>query len=240
MIKVEGLTKRYGAIAAVDGLDFHIGQGEIVGFLGPNGAGKTTAMRILAGYHPATSGRAEVAGYEVHTHPLEVKRRLGYLPERVPLYDEMTVRGYLRYVATIKGLRGGERRSEVDRVIDQCNLQVMAKRILRNLSKGYRQRVGLAQALLGNPPVLILDEPTVGLDPTQMIEVRRFIKSLAPAHTVLLSTHVLPEVAVICERVIIVNNGRIAADEPVREDATALEQVFMRAVAPGAVAEGAA
>ena len=235
MITVEGLTKRYGAIAAVDGLDFHISQGEIVGFLGPNGAGKTTAMRILAGYHPATSGRAAVAGFEVHEHPLEVKRRVGYLPERVPLYDEMTVRAYLRYVATLKGLTGGGRRDEVARVIAQCNLEPMARRILGNLSKGYRQRVGIAQALLGNPPVLILDEPTVGLDPTQMIEVRRFIKSLAPAHTVLLSTHVLPEVAIICERVIIVNNGEIAADEVIAGDASALEALFTRAVAPGAV-----
>lgn len=196
-------------------------------------------MRIIAGYHPATSGTAEVAGHEVHRHPLEVKRRVGYLPERVPLYDEMTVHAYLRYVATLKGLRGAELRGEIGRVLAQCGLEPMVARIVRNLSKGYRQRVGIAQALLGNPPVLILDEPTVGLDPTQMIEVRRFIRSLAPAHTVLLSTHVLPEVAVICERVIIINHGRIAADEAVTRDAQGLEAVFMRAVAPGMALEEA-
>ncbi|MFP4500544.1 MAG: ABC transporter ATP-binding protein [Candidatus Hydrogenedentota bacterium] len=236
MIRAEGLTKRFGALTAVEDVSFSVGRGEIVGFLGPNGAGKSTTMRVLTGFAPATTGRAEVAGYEVHTHPLEVKRRVGYLPERVPLYDEMITRAYLRYVATIKGVPRRMRRDEVDRVMARCAIEEMAGRMLGNLSKGYRQRVGIAQALIGNPPVLILDEPTVGLDPRQIAEVRQFISSLAPDHTVLLSTHLLPEVAIICQRAIIINNARVAAELEVGDDPRALEDTFMRVVAPGAAA----
>ncbi len=213
MIDVVGLTKSYGAFHAIDGVSFKIDQGEIVGFLGPNGAGKTTTMRVLTAYHPATSGTARVAGFDVHTHPLEVKRNVGYLPENVPLYLEMLVRKYLHYVATIKGLSKSDASREVDRVMERTGLEKMAGRIIRNLSKGYRQRVGLAQALIGNPPVLILDEPTVGLDPKQIVSIRQTIKDLANDHTVLLSTHILPEVSMICRRVLILHRGRIVAED---------------------------
>ncbi|PCJ65132.1 MAG: MFS transporter [Candidatus Hydrogenedentota bacterium] len=213
MIEVEGLTKSYGAFHAINGVSFKIDKGEIVGFLGPNGAGKTTTMRVLTAYHPATSGSARVAGFDVHTHPLEVKRNVGYLPESVPLYLEMQVRKYLRYVANIKGLSKTERNHEVDRVMERTGLEDMAGRIIRNLSKGYRQRVGLAQALIGSPPVLVLDEPTVGLDPKQIVSIRQTIKDLAHDHTVLLSTHILPEVSMICRRVLILHRGRIVAED---------------------------
>ena len=211
MIDVQDLKKAYGTYEAVRGISFHIEQGEIVGFLGPNGAGKTTSMRVLAGYHPATQGIARVAGFDVHTHPLEVKKRLGYLPENVPLYLEMVVARYLMYVAEVKGITRSKRKSAVADVLERCGLTHMQSRIIRNLSKGYRQRVGLAQALLGNPPVLILDEPTVGLDPKQIVGIRQMIKDLANDHTVLLSTHILPEVSMICDRVLILHQGRIVA-----------------------------
>lgn len=211
MIDVQNLTKAYGSYQAVRGISFEIEQGEIVGFLGPNGAGKTTSMRILTGYHPATQGTAKVAGFDVHTHPLDVKKRVGYLPESVPLYLEMVVTGYLNYVAEIKGITRSKRKSAVADVLDRCGLTHMQSRIIRNLSKGYRQRVGLAQALLGNPAVLVLDEPTVGLDPKQIVGIRQMIKDLAKEHTVLLSTHILPEVSMICDRVLILHQGRIVA-----------------------------
>lgn len=213
MIEAEGLTKFYGPLAAIRDVSFRVEPGEIIGFLGPNAAGKTTTMRILTGFSPPSHGKARVAGFDITTHPVEVKRRVGYLPESVPLYVEMPVSRFLLYVAEVKGIARTDRRREVDRVMDRCGLTDMALRLIGNLSKGYRQRVGLAQALVGNPPVLILDEPTVGLDPGQIVEIRRTIKELAPEHTVLLSTHILPEVQMVCERVIIINRGRIVAQD---------------------------
>lgn len=213
MIEVQNLTKSYGPIAAVRDVSFHVAQGEIVGFLGPNAAGKSTTMRVLAGYMPATSGTARIAGFDVATDPIEVKRRVGYLPENVPLYPEMTVRGFLRYAASVKAVARDRIGAEIDRVLEHCGLADMGRRTIRNLSKGYRQRVGLAQALLNSPPVLILDEPTVGLDPRQIIEIRNMIVSLAAQHTILLSSHILPEVAMVCGRVLIIHQGRLVAEE---------------------------
>lgn len=213
MIEVSGLTKVYGNIAAVRNLSFRVEKGEIIGFLGPNGAGKSTTMRILTGFTPATSGVAKVAGFHIEDQPIEVKRRVGYMPENVPAYGEMLVGSFLRYVAEVKAVPRREIKNEVERVMDRCGLGNMANRIVRNLSKGYRQRLGLAQALIGNPPVLILDEPTSGLDPKQIVDIRNLIKGLAPEHTVLLSTHILPEVSMVCERVIIINRGQIVAQD---------------------------
>ena len=213
MIEVNALTKYYGPLAAIDHVSFHVEQGEIIGFLGPNGAGKTTTMRILTGFSPASSGSAKVAGFDIRENPIDVKRRIGYLPESVALYPEMVVSKFLSYVAVVKGVPRSKRRAEVDRVIERCGVGPVAKRLTRNLSKGFRQRVGLAQALIGNPPVLILDEPTVGLDPRQIVEIRQMIRDLAKEHTVLLSTHILPEVSMVCERVIIIHQGRIVAQD---------------------------
>ncbi len=213
MIHADLLTKHYGKFRAIEAVSFRVEPGEIVGFLGPNAAGKTTTMRILTGFFPPTSGRAEIAGYDVRTHPLEVKRRVGYLPESVPLYPEMLVTEFLGYVASVKGVHSSARAKEIDRVVERCGLGAVAGRLIGNLSKGYRQRVGLAQALIGDPPVLILDEPTVGLDPKQVVEIRETIRSLAGDHTVLLSTHILPEVAMVCQRVIIIHNGKIVAQD---------------------------
>jgi len=212
MIEVAGLSKFYGPLAAIQDVSFTVGQGEVTGFLGPNGAGKSTTMRILTGFTPASKGTANVAGYDVHADPMAVKRRVGYLPERVPLYDEMVVRAFLHFIAEVKGVPRRGIRAEADRVMERCGLSHMASRLIRNLSKGYRQRVGLAQALVGNPAVLILDEPTVGLDPRQIVEIRSMIKGLAEDHTVLLSTHILPEVSMVCERVIIINRGRVVSE----------------------------
>ena len=211
MIHVHELTKRYGAIAAIDRIGFDVAPGEILGFLGPNGAGKTTTMRIVTGFVPATSGTVSVAGYDVFEHSLEVKRRIGYLPEQPPVYPELTVSEYLRFVGRIKGLARRALSAAVDRVLASCGLADVRGRRIGNLSKGYRQRVGLAQALIHDPPVLILDEPTVGLDPKQIIEVRELIRGLGGAHTVILSTHILPEVTATCQRVVIINEGRIVA-----------------------------
>jgi len=232
MIEVRGLIKRYGAVEAVRGISFEVAPGEIVGFLGPNGAGKTTTLRILTGYMPASEGTAIVAGHDVHREPLAVKRRVGYLPESVPLYTEMLVRSYLSYVAEVKGVTKRERAGEVDRVMERCGLTAMSRRVIRHLSKGYRQRVGLAQALIGNPPVLILDEPTVGLDPKQIVSIRETIRELANEHTVLLSTHILPEVMMLCKRVVILNRGRIAAQEDLANlpVGRTLEEVFLEAI----------
>jgi len=213
MIRVEGLSKNYGTVAAVRGVSFEVNQGEIVGFLGPNGAGKSTTMRIVTGFIPPTAGKAFVGGLDVEENPLAVKQRIGYLPESVPLYYEMLVRSFLRYAAEVKGIGRKQRDAEADRVMELCGLTEMAYRPIQHLSKGYRQRTGLAQALIGNPPVLILDEPTVGLDPKQIIDIREMIKGLATDHTVLLSTHILPEVQMICERVIIIHQGRIVAED---------------------------
>ena len=213
MIEVRGLTKYYGPIAAIEDVTFSVAKGEIIGFLGPNAAGKTTTMRILTGFSPPTRGTATVAGFDITKDPIEVKRRVGYMPESVPVYGEMLVSGFLGYIAEVKGVPRSQRKKEVAGVMERCGLAHMSKRQVGNLSKGYRQRVGLAQALIGNPPVLILDEPTVGLDPQQIIEIRQMIKSLAQEHTVLLSTHILPEVTMVCERVLIINRGRIVAQD---------------------------
>jgi len=211
VIEVQHITKRYGRTTAVDDVSFRVERGEILGFLGPNGAGKTTTMRILTGYMPPTEGRAAVAGFDVFTHPIEAKRRTGYLPETPPLYPDMTVREYLDFVARIKGVPPKERRDRVASVMRRTHVADMAERHCGKLSKGYKQRVGLAQALIHNPDVLILDEPTAGLDPKQIIETRDLIRSLAGDHTIVLSTHILPEVAQTCQRVVIINKGRVVA-----------------------------
>jgi gliding motility-associated transport system ATP-binding protein len=211
LIEVQHVTKRYGRVTAVDDVSFRVEPGEILGFLGPNGAGKTTTMRILTGYMPASEGRVTVAGFDVFTHALDAKRRTGYLPETPPLYPDMTVREYLDFVARIKGVPGGERRTRVDTVMKRTHVDDMASRHCGKLSKGYRQRVGLAQALIHNPDVLILDEPTAGLDPKQIIETRDLIRGLAGDHTIVLSTHILPEVSQTCQRVVIINKGRVVA-----------------------------
>lgn len=213
MIEVQNLTKYYGNVPAIEGVSFSVEQGEIIGFLGPNAAGKTTTMRILTGFSPPTRGVAKIAGFDITIDPIEVKRRVGYLPESVPLYGEMLVSSFLNYVAEVKGIERRKRKAETERVMELCGLSHMANRIVRNMSKGYRQRVGLAQALVGDPPVLILDEPTVGLDPQQIIEIRQMIRELGKTHTVLLSTHILPEVSMVCERVLIINKGRIVAQD---------------------------
>ena len=213
MIEVQHLTKRYGPVTAVDDVSFRVEKGEILGFLGPNGAGKTTTMRVITGYMPATSGTAVVAGYDVFANPLEAKRRTGYLPEMPPLYPEMTVREYLTFVARIKmgKTTKSERAMRVDHAMKRTRVDDMASRHCSKLSKGYRQRVGLAQAILHDPEVLVLDEPTAGLDPKQIMETRDLIRSLAGDHTIVLSTHILPEVAQTCQRVVIINRGRVVA-----------------------------
>ncbi|MEP6594023.1 MAG: ATP-binding cassette domain-containing protein [Acidobacteriota bacterium] len=211
MIEVQHITKRYGRVTAVDDVSFRVERGEILGFLGPNGAGKTTTMRILTGYMPASEGRATVAGFDVFDKPIEAKRRTGYLPETPPLYPDMTVREYLDFVGRIKGVPGSERAQRVGAVMERTRVADMADRHCGKLSKGYRQRVGLAQALIHNPEVLILDEPTAGLDPKQIIETRELIKELAGDHTIILSTHILPEVAQTCQRVVIINKGHVVA-----------------------------
>jgi ABC-2 type transport system ATP-binding protein len=213
VIEVEHLTKRYGTVTAVDDVSFRVNKGEILGFLGPNGAGKTTTMRVLTGYVPATDGRAAVAGYDVFDHPIEAKQRTGYLPETPPLYPDMTVREYLHFVAKIKGVAPKDRAARVDQVMTRTSVTDMARRACGKLSKGYRQRVGLAQALIHNPEVLILDEPTAGLDPKQINETRRLIKALAGDHTIILSTHILTEVEQTCQRVVIINNGKVVAED---------------------------
>jgi len=213
VIEVEHLTKRYGTVTAVDDVTFRVNKGEILGFLGPNGAGKTTTMRVLTGYMPATDGRAAVAGYDVFDHPIEAKRRTGYLPETPPLYPDMTVREYLHFVGKIKGVAPKDRAARVDQVMARTWVTDMANRACGKLSKGYRQRVGLAQALIHNPEVLILDEPTAGLDPKQINETRRLIKALAGDHTIILSTHILTEVEQTCQRVVIINKGRVVAED---------------------------
>jgi ABC-2 type transport system ATP-binding protein len=211
VIEVQHITKHYGRTTAVDDVSFRVEAGEILGFLGPNGAGKTTTMRILTGYMPASQGRAMVAGFDVFDQPLEAKRRTGYLPETPPLYPDMTVREYLDFVGKIKGVAPRERKQRVSAVMERTRVADMADRHCGRLSKGYKQRVGLAQALIHNPEVLILDEPTAGLDPKQIIETRDLIRSLAGDHTIVLSTHILPEVAQTCQRVVIINKGRVVA-----------------------------
>lgn len=239
MIEVQGLTKRYRDRVAVDGLTFSVNEGDLLGFLGPNGAGKSTTMKVLTGFLPPSEGSAKVAGFDVFEQPLEVKRRIGYLPETPPLYPEMTVRGYLKFVAALKRLPGRGLKAEVERVAGLTNVTHVMDRLIQNLSKGYKQRVGIAQALLGSPPVLILDEPTEGLDPTQRAEMRTLIKSLAGKHTVILSTHILPEVTMTCEKALIINQGRLVAYDEIGKLASAhgeaesasLEEVFIKLTA---------
>ena len=215
MIEVEHLTKNYGLVSAIRDVSFSVAPGQIVGFLGPNGAGKSTAMRILACFMPASSGAARVAGYDVFRESMEVRRRIGYLPESVPLYTDMRVAPYLDFVAEVKGVPRAERRRKVADVMDRCLVAEVQNRLIGKLSKGYRQRVGLAQAIVSDPEVLILDEPTIGLDPKQITEIRSLIKSLAGQHTVILSTHILPEVSILCDAVIIINKGAIVAQGPI-------------------------
>ncbi len=211
MIQVQNLTKRYGDFTAIEDVSFQVQKGEILAFLGPNGAGKTTTMRILTCFMPATSGSATVAGYDIFEQAHEVKKRIGYLPESPPLYAEMTVTEYLVFISKIKGIERKDRTQALTRVLERCALTDVRHRLIGNLSRGYRQRVGLAQALIHNPEVLILDEPTTGLDPKQIIEMRQVIKELAGQHTVILSTHILPEATAVCQRVIIIHEGRIVA-----------------------------
>lgn len=213
MIEVHNVTKRYGELTAIDRVTFSVDKGEVLAFLGPNGAGKTTTMRILTGFMPATEGIARVAGYDCLDQPNEVKRRIGYLPETPPLYTELTVTEFLTFVGRIKGMKAKALRRAIAQVTDRLSLGDVRHRLIGNLSRGYHQRVGLAQALLHDPPVLILDEPTIGLDPKQIIEIRQLIKSLAGSHTVILSTHILPEATAVCQRVVIIHNGRIVAED---------------------------
>ena len=237
MIEVQHLTKRYGPTTAVDDVSFRVEVGEVLGFLGPNGAGKTTTMRVLTGYMPPSEGRAIVAGYDVSDQPLEAKRRTGYLPETPPLYPEMTIRDYLTFVARIKGVPRGERHARVNSVMERTSVTDMADRHCGKLSKGYRQRVGLAQALMHNPEVLILDEPTAGLDPKQIIETRKLIKDLGGDHTIILSTHILPEVSQTCQRIVIINKGRVVAVDTPENLMSRLggsETIYVQIDAPGA------
>jgi ABC-2 type transport system ATP-binding protein len=216
MIKVQALTKKYARTIAVDQISFEVAKGQIVGFLGPNGAGKTTTMRMLTCFLPPSAGTASVAGFDVLDQPLEVKKRIGYLPETPPIYPEMETSEYLKFVGKLKGLSGAELQKRVDYVCERCAVAEVKKKLLGKLSKGYRQRVGLAQAIVHNPEVLILDEPTAGLDPKQINETRDLIKSLAGDHTIILSTHILPEVEQTCEQVIIINQGKLVATDSVR------------------------
>lgn len=215
MISVQGLTKRYARTVAVDHISFEVPKGQIVGFLGPNGAGKTTTMRMLTCFLPPTEGKAEVAGFDVLEQPMEVKKRIGYLPETPPLYPEMEVGDYLEFVGKLKGMRGPDLGKRVTEVCGRCNVADVRRKLISKLSKGYRQRVGLAQAIIHNPDVLILDEPTAGLDPKQIIQTRDLIRSLAPEHTVILSTHILPEVEQTCEQVLIISRGKLVATDSV-------------------------
>jgi ABC-2 type transport system ATP-binding protein len=246
MIEVSGLTKRFRDRLAVDDLSFTVQKGEVIGFLGPNGAGKSTTLRMLTGFLPATSGTARVAGFDVFEEPMEVKRRIGYLPENPPVYLDLTPRAYLAFCAGLKKLPRNAVKGEIERVAHLARIEDVLDRVTGNLSKGYRQRVGLAQALLGDPEVLILDEPTVGLDPLQIREVRELVKSLAGKHTLLLSTHILPEVAMTCQKVLVLHRGRlvdfdtldglIAKHLPGRrvtlDDLAFLEEIYGKLIAP--------
>jgi ABC-2 type transport system ATP-binding protein len=241
MLEVRNLTKRYGDIVAVRDVSFSAAQGQILGFLGPNGAGKTTTMRILTGFLPATSGTAKVAGFDVFTESAEVRRRIGYLPENPPLYAEMTTEAYLRFVARIKGMARDTIEDGIDRVVKLCGLETVRTRLLKHMSKGFRQRAGLAQALIHDPPVLVLDEPTIGLDPRQIIEIRSLVRELAGQRTVILSTHILPEVSQICEKVVIINDGQVVLEDEMKNltRSGSLEDIFLRAVAKVSTPEAA-
>jgi len=211
MIEIQGLTKRYGQITAVKDLNFTLKTGEILGFLGPNGAGKSTTMNIITGYIPSTFGTVKVCGFDIMESPKEVKKRIGYLPEHPPLYFDMTVIEYLNFVGDLKSVDPATKKSQIADIMELVRITDMRERLLKNLSKGYKQRVGLAQALLGGPEVLVLDEPTIGLDPKQIIEMRRLIKALGKEHTIIISSHILPEVSATCDRVVIINKGSIVA-----------------------------
>jgi len=233
MIETQGLTKSYRDLVAIDEVTFKVEKGEIVGFLGPNGAGKTTTMKILTGFMPPSRGSAKVAGFDVFEAPMEVKRRIGYMPEHPPIYPDLTVHEYLKFVGSLKELSGAKLKESIAEVVERVELGSVIDRLIRNISKGFQQRTGLAQALLGSPEVLILDEPTVGMDPGQIVKVRTIIKELAGQHTVILSTHILQEVTATCERVIIINKGRIVADDNLEAlvrahgERASLEQVFL-------------
>lgn len=232
MIEVRDLSKRYGDLLAIDRVSFTAQKGEIVGFLGPNGAGKTTTMRIITGFLPATAGTVKVEGFDIFDDAHEVRKRIGYLPESPPLYADMTVTSYLEFVGRIKGLSRAALPDAVERVLRRCGLTEVTRRVLGNLSKGFRQRAGLAQALIHEPNVLVLDEPTIGLDPRQIREIRSLVKELAGERTVILSTHILQEVVQICQKVVIINEGRVVVEDEI-ENLTrgmSLEEVFMRAI----------
>ncbi len=233
MIEVAHLSKRYGDLTAIHDVSFTASTGQILGFLGPNGAGKTTTMRIITGFMPATSGTVRVEGYDVFEQSQEVRRRIGYLPENPPLYNDMTVASYLRFAARLKGMGRAAVEAGLERVLETCGLGQVAHRLCGHLSKGYRQRVGLAQALIHDPPVLVLDEPTIGLDPRQIIDIRRLIKSLGANRTVVLSTHILPEVQQVCDKVVIISDGRVVVEDSLEHltEGTTLEQVFIRSIA---------
>jgi ABC-2 type transport system ATP-binding protein len=247
MIEARGLTKRYGEVLAVNSVSFEVARGEVVGFLGPNGAGKTTTMRMLTGFVPPTDGTASIAGHDIFEDPLAARRSVGYLPETPPLYPEMTVTSYLRYVASIKDVPRARRREAIERALERCGLVDARRRVIGTLSKGFRQRVGLAQAIVHDPPVLILDEPTVGLDPVQIGEIRGLIAELASGsgesqHTVVLSTHIMAEVSAICRRVILINEGRKTVDsslEDLAREGRTLESLFARETGSETPAEAA-
>ena len=240
MIEVRGLGKRFGDTTALDRVSFQVARGEIVGFLGPNGAGKTTTLRILSTYLAPDEGAATVAGFDVVRQPMEIRRRLGYLPEHPPLYLDHTVEEFLRFCAALRGVPRFRRRGAVTEVVERCGLGDVQGRLIANLSKGYRQRVGLAQALVHQPEVLVLDEPTVGLDPQQIREIRNLVRSLASDHTVLLSTHILPEVSMICSRAVIIHRGKIVAEDTLESlsGSGGLEETFLRLTGEEAI-EGA-
>lgn len=237
MIEVDHVAKHFGLIQAVQDVSFRVNKGEILGFLGPNGAGKTTTMRVLTGFYPPTSGSARVDGLDVFEKPMEIRKMIGYLPENVPLYGEMTVSGYLRFVAEVKRTPRSKRTESIGAAMEACQLNGVSNRYISKLSKGYRQRVGLAQALIGDPDVLILDEPTIGLDPKQINEIRKVIKGFAGRKTVILSTHILPEVSMTCDRVVIVNQGRVVAEDTPANLSTQLsgsDRIRLKASGPAA------
>jgi len=245
MIEVANLSKRYGDLRAIEGVSFTAGSGQILGFLGPNGAGKTTTMRIITGFMPATSGTVRVEGFDVFEQSNEVRRRIGYLPENPPLYNDMSVSSYLRFVARLKGIARREMGEALERVLATCGLDQVRDRLLGHLSKGYRQRVGLAQALIHDPPVLVLDEPTIGLDPRQIRDIRALVRTLGGKRTIVLSTHILSEVTEVCDKVVIINDGRIALEDQLANltrDGRKLEDIFIETIsreAPAAAATGA-
>ncbi len=252
MIEVQDVVKKFAGVTAVDGVSFEVPRGQVVGFLGPNGAGKSTTMRILTGFFPPTEGKVSVDGVDVLREPLEARRRMGYLPESVPLYREMRVIEYLDYRARLKGVRRPDRRRRLDEAIARCGLDGVRRKMIGHLSKGYRQRVGIADVVVHDPPVLVLDEPTVGLDPAQIRDIRELVRDLGSSRTVLLSTHIMQEVEMVCDRVLILVRGRIALDRSMSEfqrpDAAALEETFLKILAsdpaevgaPAPSAEGAA